>query len=192
MADASTPQAPGSLELVRRFVNTLDIEAGVDQLSDSDSWQRWLDSLGAGLTRHEYRDAADAPADDAALERARSLRESLRDGLAANHARDPLPPSTAADLTAAARWAAAQPRFTDAGLRLGTTATGLVVLIGDVLDATAVALAGGDWRRLKVCVADDCRWAFFDHSRSRTGRWCSMGGCGNRAKQSRWRDRRAD
>ncbi|WP_221891064.1 CGNR zinc finger domain-containing protein [Microbispora sp. KK1-11] len=55
----------------------------------------------------------------------------------------------------------------------------------------AAALADGTWARLKVCVNDDCQWAFYDNSRSRTGRWCSMRLCGNRAKQARWRTGRA-
>jgi predicted RNA-binding Zn ribbon-like protein len=40
----------------------------------------------------------------------------------------------------------------------------------------------GTWRRLKVCPGDHCGWAFYDHSRNQTGRWCSMSVCGGRAK----------
>ncbi|GGT04090.1 hypothetical protein GCM10010176_055360 [Nonomuraea spiralis] len=47
-----------------------------------------------------------------------------------------------------------------------------------------------DSSRLKACANDECEWAFYHHSRSRTRRWCSMELCGNRAKQTRWRDRR--
>ena len=32
-------------------------------------------------------------------------------------------------------------------------------------------------------------WAFYDHSRNRSGTWCEMGKCGNRAKARRWRER---
>ncbi|MER7367820.1 CGNR zinc finger domain-containing protein [Nonomuraea wenchangensis] len=38
-----------------------------------------------------------------------------------------------------------------------------------------------------LLVNDRCQWAFYDHSRSRTGRWCSMRVCGHRVEQARWR-----
>ncbi|WP_245775276.1 CGNR zinc finger domain-containing protein [Nonomuraea wenchangensis] len=38
-----------------------------------------------------------------------------------------------------------------------------------------------------LLVPDRCQWAFYDHSRSRTGRWCSMRVCGNRVEQARRR-----
>lgn len=33
------------------------------------------------------------------------------------------------------------------------------------------------------------QWAFYGNSRARTGKWCSMKVCGNRAKQKARRDR---
>ena len=45
------------------------------------------------------------------------------------------------------------------------------------------------WPRLKACPAEDCHWAFYDHSRNRSGTWCEMGECGNRAKARRFRER---
>jgi predicted RNA-binding Zn ribbon-like protein len=36
--------------------------------------------------------------------------------------------------------------------------------------------------RVKICPADDCRWAFYDASRNRSRQWCSVEVCGNRAK----------
>lgn len=57
------------------------------------------------------------------------------------------------------------------------------------------ALANGTFRRLKACA--DCRWAFYDHTRNNSKRWCVMnatkpGGrsCGNLAKARRYRERR--
>jgi predicted RNA-binding Zn ribbon-like protein len=58
------------------------------------------------------------------------------------------------------------------------------------LVATAVRLAfDGRWDRLKLCDMHTCRYAFFDSSRNRSGRWCSMAICGNRAKTRAFRDR---
>lgn len=57
-------------------------------------------------------------------------------------------------------------------------------VIATVLSAVLAARAE-DWVRLKVCARDSCRWAFYDTSRNRSGRWCSMAGCGNVVKMRR-------
>jgi len=68
-------------------------------------------------------------------------------------------------------------------------------MIGRILVAVVAAIAAGTWPRLKVC--PDCRWAFFDHTRNASKRWCLMtaGGsdgrsCGSIAKVRRYRQRR--
>ena len=56
--------------------------------------------------------------------------------------------------------------------------------------ATAVQLAfEGKWERLKLCDAGTCRYAFFDTSKNRSGKWCDMAICGNRAKTKAFRER---
>ncbi len=56
--------------------------------------------------------------------------------------------------------------------------------------ATAVRLVfEGRWDRLKLCDADTCRYAFYDGSKNRSGKWCSMAICGNRAKTKAFRER---
>jgi predicted RNA-binding Zn ribbon-like protein len=45
--------------------------------------------------------------------------------------------------------------------------------------------------RVKICPADDCRWAFHDNSRNGSRQWCSMAVCGNRAKARAHRARQA-
>lgn len=59
-----------------------------------------------------------------------------------------------------------------------------------LLEAVVLAGARGEWPRLKLCAAEDCRWAFYDGSRNRLGRWCSMNVCGNREKTRTYRMRR--
>ncbi|GAA2387731.1 CGNR zinc finger domain-containing protein [Streptomyces glaucosporus] len=39
--------------------------------------------------------------------------------------------------------------------------------------------------RIRACANDECILHFYDVSRNGTRRWCSMSGCGNRAKASR-------
>jgi predicted RNA-binding Zn ribbon-like protein len=56
--------------------------------------------------------------------------------------------------------------------------------------AAAVRLAyEGRWDRLKLCDMDTCRYAFYDASRNRSGKWCDMAVCGNRAKTRAFRER---
>jgi predicted RNA-binding Zn ribbon-like protein len=52
-------------------------------------------------------------------------------------------------------------------------------------------MGDGTWRRLKACSAETCQWAFYDGSRNRSGVWCTMQTCGNRAKARSFRQRKA-
>ena len=179
---ASSPvtPAPGQLEFVRAFVNTLDIEAGTDQLHDLTTWRTWAD-------KHNV----DAHASREDLQFARHLRESLRAGMLANHDRLPVPDSTVDALNEAADRANAGVRFTPDGAQVQASGTGMNAVFGLLVSVLSTAMNDGTWARLKTCAADDCQWAFYDSSRSRTGQWCSMSICGNRAKQARWRQQTA-
>ncbi|MCG8914219.1 CGNR zinc finger domain-containing protein [Actinokineospora sp. PR83] len=64
-----------------------------------------------------------------------------------------------------------------------------VEVTGAVLAAAVRLAALGEWERVKICPADECRWAFFDRSRNRSRTWCSMRVCGNREKARAWRER---
>ncbi len=59
-------------------------------------------------------------------------------------------------------------------------------MLWQVLCSTTDLLTSEGLRRVGVC-ADDrgCGWLFYDTSRNRTRQWCSMRGCGNRAKARR-------
>lgn len=78
-------------------------------------------------------------------------------------------------------------RLTASGPRLvATTAVGAVLVA-----ATRLAVLD-EWDRVKICPADDCRWAFYDRSRNRSRTWCSMRVCGNRQKARTFRQRAVD
>jgi len=51
------------------------------------------------------------------------------------------------------------------------------------------AHASGEWVRLKACANPDCQWIYFDSSRNRSGRWCSMNECGEVMKSRAYRRR---
>ena len=70
-------EAPGELELVRRFVNTRDIEEGTDELHSPDALLTWF--AGLDLLDDE------ASADEEDLDRALTLREAILALLLANN-----------------------------------------------------------------------------------------------------------
>jgi hypothetical protein len=43
---------------------------------------------------------------------------------------------------------------------------------GSILAIVLMAVADGQWQRLKAC--PDCRWVFYDHTRNASKRWCLM------------------
>lgn len=62
-------------------------------------------------------------------------------------------------------------------------------VLGAVLTAASRLTVLGQWERVKICPAQDCRWAFYDRSRNHSRTWCSMQTCGNRQKARAWRER---
>jgi predicted RNA-binding Zn ribbon-like protein len=161
-------KAPEPLLLVQRLVNTADFERDRDWLAD--------------LLAEEGVDATPA-----ALERAREVREAIRELLYANNRQrvDGDPHGTlrrAADracLTLDLEQPALVPK-----------AAGVDGLLGRVLAAAYGAMVDGSWSRLKACRNHGCRWAFYDYSRNRSASWCSMQLCGNRTKSRTYRSRR--
>ena len=49
----------------------------------------------------------------------------------------------------------------------------------------------GSWDRLRGCANPTCRSVFWDRSKNRSGRWCSLSVCGNQAKVRAYRERTA-
>jgi predicted RNA-binding Zn ribbon-like protein len=93
-------------------------------------------------------------------------------------------------LDAASRRADLGVRFTPDGTAAVEPGTGGVDgALGRILAVVAAAMADGTWYRLKACREDSCRWAFYDHTKNHSGRWCQMAECGNRAKARAYRRR---
>jgi len=61
----------------------------------------------------------------------------------------------------------------------------LVWLLWPVILSAADLLLSPDLERVKACPGPDCGWLFLDTSKNHTRRWCTMEGCGNRAKARR-------
>ncbi|HEX9889309.1 MAG TPA: CGNR zinc finger domain-containing protein [Nitriliruptorales bacterium] len=172
--------APPHVELVRRFVNTLDVEEATDALSKPDDAAAWFQAQGllpAGTP---------VTLDDIAL--ARQLRDGLRDILTSHHDSAPPPPEAVRSLRAAAARAPVIVTLDDDGsTHLEPATDGVAGALARVLAAVHRAALDGAWDRLKICLRDDCRWAFYDASRNRSGKWCTMAVCGNRTKVERFR-----
>jgi predicted RNA-binding Zn ribbon-like protein len=54
-----------------------------------------------------------------------------------------------------------------------------------VVQSAAALLTAGKLDRVRQCADGLCGWLFFDMSKNRSRRWCSMEDCGNRAKARR-------
>ena len=190
----SRPPAPGDLGLVQSFINShydLEIDRGADLFASADSLMAWL-------VRRELLARRPTPALTLSdVRRARVIREGLRGLASANgdptHQRSQTAAGAIAGLNQAARGAAVELRFSEAGPRFVAAArSGLNHALGLVLGITAGAMLDGSWFRMKVCPGEHCGWAFYDHSRNQSGRWCSMAVCGGRAKaRAHYRRRRA-
>ncbi len=181
---AHNQTAPGELESVRRFINTWSIpnqtRIETDSLpllaSDPEAWRSDL-SL---YPRH----------DSDSLDQLLQLRSALRQSCES-------PDANSNQLNA---W------FNRVALSVhvecveGVTTLSMkpteATYVSHILAAVANAIASGTWSRLKTC--GDCRWAFYDHTRNASKRWCGMtkGGpdgraCGTIAKVSAFRSRAA-
>jgi predicted RNA-binding Zn ribbon-like protein len=175
--------APGALDLVRRFVNTVDLEDGDDQLADPERLAAWLADNGLAAPGQRFT-AAD-------LERARSFREALRALLQAN-AGHGLRPDAVEELNRAAGDARLVVHFApDGRADLEPEVAGIEQSLGRLLAIAHTAMVEGTWQRLKACANATCQWAFYDHSKNRSGRWCTMETCGNLMKARAYRQRHA-
>jgi predicted RNA-binding Zn ribbon-like protein len=176
-------EAPGELEHVRAFVNTIDLEAGAEELTGPDELAAWLVLRGlapAGLvaTNHD-------------LERAIGLREALRAVLFAHNVDALVTADAASELDLAAARAQLRLRFDKQGTgTLQPEAEGVDAALGRLLAIVHRSAAEGSWARLKACRDETCEWAFYDHTKNRSGAWCNMAVCGNRAKARAYRGRR--
>ncbi len=174
---AVSDEAPGRLELVRLFENTVDLPDGPDQLKLPEDAAVWC--LRHGLPPVSSRPQA---------ERLREFREALREVLFANNG----------EADAATAWEGLRPFAETARLGLVVDGSGLgltglgsnhEMIIASMLAAVHDAIEDGSWSRLRACRKSSCRFAYYDHTKNGSRAWCSMATCGNQAKAQRRRVR---
>jgi predicted RNA-binding Zn ribbon-like protein len=176
--------APEPLRLVQAFVNTLDIENGVEELDSPRALDETFARIGVGdgVPRQ----------DEAGLKTALAAREALRSLALANNGVEVVP-AALRELERVAGAARFTVRFDDEGrARLVSTASGLDRALGTILAVVHEAMTDGSWARLKGCPRDVCHWVFYDRSRNGSGKWCAMSVCGNRTNTRAYRRRSAD
>jgi predicted RNA-binding Zn ribbon-like protein len=173
--------APGELRLVQALVNTRDVELDKDELASPDLVRAWLG--GHGLLRGDES----VTEDDRRL--LLEVREALRALLLANNDRRPVGDALQR-LNRSGEEAHLVVRFEPEGAaRLASDGSGVRGAVGQLLGIVFGAMVDGSWQRLKACRDDACQWAFYDSSKNRSGSWCTMAVCGNRAKTRSYRQR---
>jgi predicted RNA-binding Zn ribbon-like protein len=165
------------LDVVAAFLNTRDDRAFTtgdlthvphDELASPGDLRSFLSEHGlvSGTVRVTSADLA----------LARRLREQLRDAV-----EQAAPPRLVKELPLAVELGG-EPRFVP-------LASGVKGALAQLAVACGEFAVDGTWPRLKLCAAEDCRWAFVDTGKNRLGRWCSMRVCGNRMKARAFRSR---
>lgn len=176
-----TKPAPPDLRLVQDAVNSRELDPPADLWRDPRALGDWL--AEAGLGRGE------ATAQD--LRRAVRFREGLRALLEWHNGRErgeePLE-EVRRELGGAA---VATTLTAEGEVVLTPSGSGVDRLVSAVAIALAIASVDGRLERLKACANDACRYAFYDATKNRSGRWCTMTRCGNQLAARAYRRRRA-
>lgn len=177
---AARAPAPGRLALVQTFVNSVHLPDGVDELGDPRTAAGWLTHHGAQGVR---------VIDEASRLRLVDVREGLRTLLTSHTGAVVDQPAVDALM---ARLNDAQMRVVlrPGGIELTAASGGVSGFLATLLAGMVEASVAGTWDRLKICRDDECRWAFYDHSKNGRGAWCSMASCGCRSKSRAYRERR--
>ena len=179
---APAKRAPEPLRLVQEFVNSADLERGEDELDSPEALAGWLGehglaAPGTAVSAAEHRRAID-------------VREGLRAVLFAHNGGE-ADPKAVERLERAAAHAELRASFpADGRPTLAPSSAGASGALARLLVIVTTAAADGTWSRLKACADSGCRWAFYDHSKNRSGRWCTMAVCGNQQKARSYRARR--
>jgi hypothetical protein len=157
--------APPHLAALQDLLNTVNLESGEDALAP-ETFGDWAGARGV------------ADATEADRTRLQTFREDLRAWVASHDEHVPAP--VAAGVTAARLEVSVV-----AGRLRTTSRTPYGRLVAPVVEGVRIAQRDDGWQRFKVCDRGSCRWAFYDHSRNNSSRWCASTICGAREKSRR-------
>jgi predicted RNA-binding Zn ribbon-like protein len=162
-----TPAAPGTLILLEGFLNTWSGELEIDDFETAKSTEAWLRSvaLWAGskkLTSGQHQKIV-------------KFRSDLRSWILDKENTQPLN-ELAAEISFRAEFSA------EGEVQFLPTELSDDGVIGMLTKVISESQQDGTWDRFKCCELPTCGWAYYDSTRSRTKRWCSMKTCGSRHK----------
>jgi predicted RNA-binding Zn ribbon-like protein len=175
--------APPGLAILQDFVNSHFAEEPQVRARPAEPIAAWFARAGLLPVKHRL-----SPAD---REHALQFRSVVRQLLETNGSGGRPDAHAVAILNRLASASALRVEFSEDGrASLVPKSAGIVRALGELLAIIFAAMQDGTWERLKICDADDCRWAYYDRSKNASGTWCSMSDCGNRAKARAYRARR--
>lgn len=163
--------APGNLVLVHGFLNTWSEELGIEDFKTLSSTEAWLRDVALWTA-----------ADEITSEQHQKLvnfRNELRAWILDRTHTQPLQA-----LASGVSFEAVFDPTDGVSFRVKDNGTqGVIdVVIGKLITIISKSQQNGSWDRLKCCDLPTCGWAYYDTTRSRTKRWCSMKTCGSRHK----------
>lgn len=186
MTKADSQMAPGTLEIVRTFLNTWRISNDTREPSD--------ELVSLSVMHHFYSTWFGDSTRDSEItilpEAVRQLRADLRSILGTS------------DVLVLSKWLSRQP----VEVMLSPNADGMPILryrpagvqgcrlCAEVVALVVEAIARSTWTRLKAC--PDCQWVFYDHTKNKNKVWCLMTAsgpqgrsCGSISKVRSFRER---
>ena len=159
--------APGDLVILHGFLNTRSIELGVDDFASAAQMTDWLRTAGLWQIRSQLQESE--------FQQLLVFRETIREVLQGSRENGSL----------LALSANIQFGFTMNNNHLQlkpSTRSSEERVRGSLLAIIYNSIKDGTWPRFKCCALPSCGWAYYDNTRSRTKKWCSMKTCGSRHK----------
>jgi predicted RNA-binding Zn ribbon-like protein len=159
--------APGELVRLQGFLNTWSEELGIEDFATPAAMEQWLRASflwdgGKNITIENYQ-------------RILSVRHLLRQAVQHSH--------QMTELEKLQFTLSFTMEFDESGApNLKPLGDDCDKLLGRLMLIIYNSMTDGSWSRFKCCALESCGWAFFDSTRSRTKRWCSMRTCGSRHK----------
>lgn len=167
--------------LLQDFVNTFDLTTGVDQLAGPEDLQLWFADRKLINLRTITNNA---------VRQAQDLRESIREVIL-SHGGMPVDPAAAVIIRDVWQEGRLALLIDPAGSpRMIPSSDGIAAGLGILVAGLFLAMHSEAWSRLKMCGNPQCQRIFFDRSKNRSGKWCSMASCGNRMKVRAYRRRK--
>jgi predicted RNA-binding Zn ribbon-like protein len=172
------------------FVNTEPILRGerVDLLGSLEDLVSWLEAAevpSPEAARRAKRWIGSAEG-DTAFRQAIRLRETLRDAAERLVSGKPVSQETVKIVNRILASRPAYPQLTQQGKRFSThlvpVRDAALHLVVPVAESAAWLLEHGERSLVRRCENPECVLVFYDTTKNKTRRWCSMDGCGSRAK----------